>query len=109
MSTVTQRINQIKQPKGGYLKPSQFNTKNLNNEQELNENENIHPTVIGMTVDYLTRFIISKNVNESFAISYLGATIATERTDDESILSLADDLLSILQVLMTNQLLVLAN
>lgn len=78
MSSVTGRIKEIKQPKGGYIKPSQFEIQQLSDEKLLNKNENIHPTVIGMAVDYLTRFVMSKNVLESFKISCMGAQIAEE-------------------------------
>ena len=57
MSSVTQRIKDIKQPRGGYIKPSQFNLQKMDDGQTLNEHENIHASVIGMAIDYLTRFI----------------------------------------------------
>lgn len=76
MSSVTGRIREIKQPRGGYLKPSQFETIPFNDGIILNENENIHHTVMGLTVDYLTRFIIGTDKKETFQISLNGAKIA---------------------------------
>ena len=58
MSSVTQRITKIKQPRGGYIKPSQFKLQKIDDGKILNEHENIHASVIGMAVDYLTRFIM---------------------------------------------------
>ena len=53
MSSVTQRIKEIKQPRGGYIKPSQFKLQKIDDEKILNEQENVHASVIGMAVDYL--------------------------------------------------------
>ena len=50
MSSVTQRIKKIKQPRGGYIKPSQFKLQKIDDGKILNEQENIHASVIGMAV-----------------------------------------------------------
>lgn len=76
MSTVTARINDIKQPKGGYIKPSQFSVEEIDDGKILNTSENIHPTVIGMAVDYLTRYMMGAKIEKAFEISLRGATIA---------------------------------
>lgn len=76
MSSVVQRINQIKQPYGGYLKPSSFKIIQFQDKLCLNKAENIHPTLIGLVVDYLTRFMMSKNITSAFEISLIGAKIA---------------------------------
>lgn len=76
MYSVTQRANSVKQPYGGYLRPSRFQKIELECSQILNEEENIHPTVIGIVVDYLTRFMMGKSIQEAFAISFQGAKIA---------------------------------
>lgn len=77
MSSVTQRINEIKQPSGGYIKPSQLEVKELNDGKILFENENLHASVVGMTVDYLTRLSMGTHVDEAFYISLQGAMIAS--------------------------------
>ena len=69
MSSVTQRIKKIKQPRGGYIKPSQFKLQKIDDGKILNEQENIHASVIGMAVDYLTRFIMGTDIIEAFKIS----------------------------------------
>ena len=76
MTSVVQRINQIKQPYGGYLRPSSFKTIQFQDESCLNKTENIHPTLIGLVVDYLTRFMISKDATSAFQISLIGAKVA---------------------------------
>ena len=76
MSSVTQRISQIKQPRGGYIKPSQMEEVELEIKEELYESENISPTVIGMVIDYMTRFVMTGDKESAFAISIQGANIA---------------------------------
>lgn len=76
MSSVTGRIKQIKQPWGGYIRPSSFTIRTINDGKTLNPIENVHSTIIGMAVDYLTRFIMGTPKNEAFKISLQGATIA---------------------------------
>lgn len=76
MSSVTGRIKKIKQPIGGYIKPSQFIVKEINDNIELNEIENIHASVVGMAVDYLTRFMMGTDPKIAFEISCRGAVLA---------------------------------
>ena len=73
MATVTSRIKQIKQPYGGYLPVRLFQKHTIDDEMFMYEQENIHTSLIGMAVDYLTRFIICSNVDEAFHISMMGA------------------------------------
>lgn len=75
MASVTHRAKTVKQPYGGYL-PSNFFTKDvLNDGLTLNEKENINAGLVGMTVDYLTRFTLGDSVDKAFNISCLGASI----------------------------------
>ncbi len=76
MSSVTARINEIKQPRGGYIKPSQFVLKQLNDNNRMNDVENIHATIIGIVVDYLTRYIMGTELIDVFNISCHGAILA---------------------------------
>lgn len=71
MSSVTRRINEIKQPRGGYIKLSQFEEIIFNDGIELGE-ENLHPSIIGLVVDYLTRYLTGASVQDAFMISILG-------------------------------------
>lgn len=76
MSSVTQRITEIKQPTGGYLPLSKMNIAKIADGRILKDSENLHPSVIGMAVDYLSRFMSGTPVKEAFAISLKGAKIA---------------------------------
>ena len=93
MSSVTQRIKEIKQPRGGYIKPSQFKLQKIDDEKILNEQENVHASVIGMAVDYLTRFVMGADILEAFKISCMGAKVAESMFKQKSALKTAQKLL----------------
>lgn len=85
--SVTRRIKQIQQPTGGYIKPKDFAVTSLGDGIDtLHPKENVHPSLIGLAVDYLTRYMIGAPKIEAFKVSYAGACIISE---DE----LAEDLL----------------
>ena len=92
--SVTQRIKSIKQPYGGYVRASRFETTELDDGRVLNPTENIHPSLVGMAVDYLTRMMNGTFSAESFQISLLGAQIASKYTSDEKYLREAMSLLT---------------
>lgn len=71
MSSVTNRIKEVKQPRGGYIKPSQFVEKIIDDGLRLGE-ENLHASIIGMVVDYLTRLMMGSDVKEAFKICITG-------------------------------------
>lgn len=75
LASVTQRISKIKQPRGGYIQPKEFEATQLagGGIDDLNPVENVSPALIGVTVDYLTRFMSGTPVMEAFSISVLGA------------------------------------
>ena len=64
MKSVTQRIKEVKQPRGGYVNPRLFETHQLSVERQLNDEENIHATLVGLCVDYMTRFVLVTPVSE---------------------------------------------
>ncbi|MBR6332151.1 MAG: hypothetical protein IKR78_03345, partial [Dehalococcoidales bacterium] len=66
MGSVTARIKEIKQPRGGYIKPSSMNVIAINDNKQLNEEENVHSSIIGMVVDYMTRFLMGADIKEAF-------------------------------------------
>ncbi len=86
MYSVTQRIKTIKQPRGGYIKPKEFEVTQLSDGIELVENENIHSSIIGLAVDYLTRYMIGATAKDAFSISLLGSDIIKERKKAENLL-----------------------
>ena len=73
MYSVTKRISMVKQPYGGYLNKKQFDITTIDDGKTLNEAENIHASLIGLAVDYLTRFMMGTSVEEAFKISLQGA------------------------------------
>lgn len=74
MVSVTQRIKQVKQPWGGYIRPkTAFHVQQFDDETALNDEENIHPILVGLLVDYLTRFMNESSPEEAFKISIQGA------------------------------------
>lgn len=87
MYSVTQRINSIKQPRGGYIKPKEFTEIKLDDGIELNSNENIHASLIGLAVDYLTRLMTGTAAKEAFYISLLGSERVNERKNAEKLIS----------------------
>lgn len=98
--SVTRRLKQIKQPRGGYINPRTLEVVSLGDGIDaLNSEENVSPGLIGIAVDYLTRFMLGTPVEEAFEISMLGARLIGEDNevwflmedvkglDDESIIS----------------------
>ncbi|MBQ9198999.1 MAG: hypothetical protein IJ141_02345 [Lachnospiraceae bacterium] len=78
MASVTGRIKEIKQPRGGYVKASSMHVENLNDGLTPNEKENLPGNIVGLVVDYMTRFILSNDAEKAFFNSLLGAGIADE-------------------------------
>lgn len=77
--SVTQRIKQVKQPRGGYVKPKEFKAESLGDGSEaLNPEENVHASLIGLAVDYMTRFMSGASVEGAFEISMMGAQLIGE-------------------------------
>lgn len=75
MASVTQRIKSIQQPHGGYLPMKSFTKEVLDDGIVLHEEENIHSSLVGIAVDYLTRFMSGDSVEQAFHISTLGAKV----------------------------------
>lgn len=99
MVSVTARIKEVKQPRGGYINPKKFSIKELVDEKQLYATENIHPITVGLTVDYMTRYMLNADKREAFKISLAGAERVQESPlaknllnsvkglDDESIIN----------------------
>lgn len=77
--SVTQRIKQVKQPRGGYINPKDLMVVSLGDGADaLNPVENVHASLMGLAVDYMTRFMIGSSVADVFSISLSGAQIIDE-------------------------------
>lgn len=57
MTSVTGRVNSVKQPRGGYVPVRLFQVETFDDGKTLHPSENVHPSIIGLAVDYLTRFL----------------------------------------------------
>lgn len=75
MVSVTQRIKQVKQPRGGFLPSKMFLEEVLSDGKELSTEENISAPLVGITVDYLTRFMDGTAIEKVFKISLIGASL----------------------------------
>ena len=74
MYTVTQRVKQMKQPRGGFIKSKDYEKKSFSTGIEaLHPKENISPGVIGTTVDLMTRFLTGKSKYDAFITCMKGA------------------------------------
>ena len=87
MSSVTQRIKEVKQPYGGYLRPRDFSKTQLDDGIQLFPEENIHASLVGSVVDYMTRFIMGASAENAFRISLIGAELIGETHKARQLLS----------------------
>lgn len=78
MASVTKRVETTKQPQGGYVPKSLFAIEEYLDENEINEVESAFTAIQGLAVDYMTRFMLSKNKEESFLIAIMGAARVDE-------------------------------
>ena len=92
MATVTQRIREFKQPRGGYINPRRLEKTKLESSVELFPEENINPSLIGLSVDYLSRYISGATKEEAFEISLKGAFNVRESEKALKLLSEIDGL-----------------
>lgn len=86
MYSVTKRITMVKQPRGGYINPKKFRIIERNDNLQLDETENIHATLVGLAVDYLTRLMMETPKEEAFHISLKGAGRVGEVKKAEALL-----------------------
>ena len=77
-TSVTGRIQNVSQPYGGYINPKKMETDQLDVYEQLSANENVNASLIGLSVDYLTRFMLQKDIAKAFRISIMGAHLVGE-------------------------------
>lgn len=83
MLSVTARIDTISQPYGGYVPKKLFNKKCYKDGCELSSINSAYASIQGLTVDYLTRFMLSKNKYLAFFIPILGAKAIDEVNEND--------------------------
>ena len=81
MYSVSSRCAMIKQPRGGYIKKSYFDVIQRKDKFTLSENENIHPSLVGLAVDYLTRLMMGASVFDAFSISLHAAELIHKKAE----------------------------
>lgn len=97
MYSVTKRIKEIKQPRGGYIHPNTFKLIEYDDNIKLSENENIHAILVGLAVDYLTRYLLGYEKEEVFHISMKGASLLSVYENNFKYFKKAQDLLDNIQ------------
>lgn len=86
--TVSQRAKTVKQPRGGYVKPRDFTVHQLGEGiEQLHPDENVPAILMGIAVDYMTRFMSGEEKEEAFKISLMGASIIFEADEAQDLLS----------------------
>lgn len=73
LASVTKRIKQVKQPRGGYLNPKDMEVIQRPIRSLMEYQENIPPYTVGTAVDYLTRYMMTGKKSQAFKISIIGA------------------------------------
>lgn len=75
LTSVTGRVRRTRQPAGGFLPPRLFTTIRLpgGGIDSLHPVENVHASLVGLAVDYLTRVMSGTSVSDAFHASLLGA------------------------------------
>lgn len=73
MVSVTQRIKEINQPRGGYLPIKLFSVEQFEDHRVLHPVESVSPSLVGICVDYLTRLMKGAEARDAFRISLMGA------------------------------------
>lgn len=92
MATVTSRIKEVKQPRGGYLPLRNFASDDMDDLGGITSPENIHPNLIGIAVDYLSRLTTGGNPFSAFEVSLVGARLIRDEKTALSLLRRLDGL-----------------
>ena len=92
MYSVTGRINSITQPYGGYVKPQSFTITPMATDTTLHPRENLHGSLVGLAVDYLTRVMLGTPPIKAFDVSLYGAIMMSQETYANIILDRIKDL-----------------
>ena len=79
MTSIDERVHQVKQPRDGYVKASLFKEIQIPTATKLHEQENLGASIIAMAVDYLTRYALTDNKGDSFRNCMEGARFAEEK------------------------------
>lgn len=89
---VTKFLKKIEQPRGGFIKKKDMIQEQIYDNNALYDSENIHPSLIGITVDYLTRYMLFGDKESSFKVSLIGASLVNETNKAKKLLENIDTL-----------------
>ncbi len=78
MASVAKRVREVKQPKGGYIRRKDFSVDTFNDSIVLKENESIHGSLVGLVIDYMTRFLLGLSKEAAFEIPLHGAALIND-------------------------------
>lgn len=95
MYSVTGRVKSVKQPRGGYISPKQFAVAKAESKSVVsgtdwtNFDGNVHASIVGLVVDYFTRYMLGEELLKAFEIPCTGAILAEklrgyEKASDEA-------------------------
>lgn len=87
---VTKFLKKIEQPRGGFINKKSMLKQQIEDGHVLHESENVHPSLIGMAVDYLTRYMLFGDKETSFGISLTGAALVNEKDKAQKLLESID-------------------
>ncbi|MBR2651687.1 hypothetical protein IKE96_02770 [bacterium] len=73
MSSILEIIKNTKQPKNGYLEVNKFKEVSFSDDLVISDSENIPISIVGIVIDYMTRFMITNDARNSFRVSLSGA------------------------------------
>lgn len=93
MVSLTNRINQIKQPYGGFIPVKDMNIRVFFDDMDnvIPKESTFEPQLKGLIVDYLTRIYLGFSKKDAFKISLLGANLISESEIAYELLSLIDN------------------
>lgn len=84
MVSVVARVRQVQQPRGGFINPRSMEVTQLDDGKPSpldHKIESVHSSLVGMAVDYMTRFLIGASPAEAFRISLIGASVIREEDE----------------------------
>lgn len=73
MPPVTHVVRNARQPQGGYVNPRGMTKTGMESGTRLSPRENISPAMMGLIVDYMSRYAMTGDPADAFAISLRGA------------------------------------
>lgn len=85
--SVTQRVKETEQPRGGYVKRTDMTNIPLGAGEEELGPENIHSNLVGLAVDYLARIMTGALAEDAFTVAQRGALLLVNPSSvDEGII-----------------------